>query len=296
MAKGGVSSFQGLIDQVGDNSSVDGALAVAPGGQLPISTRSVPIDDLAANPHNPRDSVGDLEELRSIVDFQLQPVVVVTRAAYQALYPETDVAQRWVVVIGNRRLAAATKFGRPELDIVVRDELARDHQTLLTAVIAENVDRSGFDVIEEAKAVDQLVQMFGTATAAAEHLRKSKGWVSQRCALLKLAPELQESLRAGDLAVREARTLASVPHAEQVERWRRTAEGAAKGGEQGAADEAGDKGRVNRKTSSSSAVRAVTRALRKADADPTALAMALRDFLGDSGARALTSSLRKVIK
>ena len=56
-----------------------------------------------------------------------------------------------MVIIGNRRLAAAQKFGRPELDIVVKDELAKDRATLLTAIIAENVDRSGFDVIEESQ-------------------------------------------------------------------------------------------------------------------------------------------------
>ena len=130
-----------------------------------------------------------------------------------------SISARWVVIIGNRRLAAAQKFGRPELDIVVKDELAKDRATLLTAVIAENVDRSGFDVIEEAKAVESLVGEYGSADAAAEHLRKSKTWVSHRRALLKLAPDLQEATRRGDLAIREARSLARVPLEQQVARW-----------------------------------------------------------------------------
>ena len=59
---------------------------------------------------------------------------MVTRGAFEKLYPETSISARWVVVIGNRRLAAAHKFGRPELDVVVKDELAKDRATLLTAV------------------------------------------------------------------------------------------------------------------------------------------------------------------
>ena len=296
MGRGGVKTFDALVDAVGDNSSVDGsahAPVVAPRSGL---SRSVPLRDLVANPYNPRDSVGDLEELASIADFQLQPVVVVTRGAFQNIYPDAGISARWVVIIGNRRLAAAQKFGRPELDIVIKDELAKDRATLLTAVISENVDRSGFDVIEEAKAVERLVEEYGSADAAAEHLRKSKTWVSHRRALLNLAPNLQEATRRGDLAIREARSLARVPLEQQVARWnaardRRTAD----------ADVDGKPGEGSgesppRAQPASPSLRSVTKALRRFDTEPNALAVALRDQLGETGARTLVSQLRKLLK
>jgi ParB family chromosome partitioning protein len=296
MGRGGVKTFDALVDAVGDNSSVDGT------AQAPVITarsglsRAVPLRDLIGNPYNPRDSVGDLEELASIVEFQLQPVVVVTRGAFQNIYPEAKISVRWVVIIGNRRLAAAQKFGRPELDIVVKDELAKDRATLLTAIIAENVDRSGFDVIEEAKAVESLVEEYGSADAAAGHLRKSKTWVSHRRALLKLTPDLQEATRRGDLAIREARSLARVPLEQQVVRWN-----AARDRHRGGAD-------TNREPGEGSAesgpdreppappLRSVTRAMRKFDTEPNALAVALHDQLGETGARTLVSHLRKLLK
>ena len=294
MGRGGVTTFDGLVDAVGDNSSVDGnahAPVIAPRSGL---SRSVPLRDLVANPYNPRDSVGDLEELASIVDFQLQPVVVVARAAFQNIYPEAKISVRWVVIIGNRRLAAAQKFGRPELDIVVKDELAKDRATLLTAVISENVDRSGFDVIEEAKAVESLVGEYGSADAAAEHLRKSKTWVSHRRALLKLAPDLQEATRRGDLAIREARSLARVPLEQQVARWNAARERAG-------ADASREPGEGSAESAPSDEpttrpLRSVTRALRKFDTEPNALAVALRDELGDTGAKTLIAQLRKLLK
>ncbi|MCH9737043.1 MAG: ParB N-terminal domain-containing protein [Actinomycetia bacterium] len=297
MARGGLKTFDGLGAAVGEDSSVDGSEVVASRGGL---SRSAPLRDLVDNPDNPRDSLGDLDELASIVEHQLQPVVVVTRAAYQALYPDTAIEARWVVVLGNRRLAAAHKFGRPTLDIVVRDDLARDRGTLLSAIIAENVDRSGFDVIEEAKAVERLVGEYGSADAAAKHLLKSKGWVSQRRALLKLAPALQEATRRGDLAIREARALARVPLERQVSRWtiqQEDAEAADKTGE-GADNPVGESGGQadSRQGSAAPHTRQVTRALRKFDADPSGLAIALHAQLGDTGARTLVSQIRKLLK
>lgn len=154
-----------------------------------------------------------------------------SRSAYLRLYPEDSsvVETRWVVVNGCRRLAAARKYGRTDLDIVVKDDVARDRVTLLTAAISESVDRVGFDVIEEAKAVEQLVAECGSGDAAAARLRKTKGWVSQRRALLKLAPELQVALPAGDLALRVARSLAQVPLEQQVAAWRAAQENAVSG-------------------------------------------------------------------
>ena len=298
MSRGGVKSFAGLAEAVGEKSSVDGASVasiIPKAGQ----SRSVPLRELIGNPHNPRDSLGNLDELASIVEHQLQPVVVVTKRAYQQLYPDTAVDARWVVILGNRRLAAAHQFGRPELDIVIKDEFAADRATLLTAVISENVDRSGFDVIEEARAVESLVGEYGSADAAADHLHKSKTWVSQRRALLKLAPALQEATRRGELPIREARDLARIPPEQQLARW--------KGGRPADVDTDGDRGigisgeeahggEERNGESQPSQSRAVSRALKKFDVDPHALAVALHGQLGDTGSRTLVSQLRKLVK
>ena len=301
MSRGGVKSFAALAETIGEKSTIDGAslTSIVPkAGQ----SRSAPLRDLVGNPRNPRDSLGNLDELASIVNHQLQPVVVVTKGAYQALYPDVAIDARWVVILGNRRLAAAHKFGRPELDIVIKDELAVDRATLLTAVIAENVDRSGFDVIEEARAVESLVGEYGSADAAAAHLHKSKTWVSQRRALLKLTPELQEATRSGELPIRDARDLARVPLDEQQAFWKQAqAERGSRPAPQPSADSStGDSGRRGDDSPSEDrqamapSSRSVGRALRKFDVDPGALAAALHAQIGDAGAKTLAAQLRKL--
>lgn len=220
MARGGTrKNLADLFDSVGEKSPVDGEASQPTPSSPPTSA---PLAELVANPRNPREDVGDLVDLESIGQMQLQPALVVTQAAYLRLYPEDQGKvgdARWVVINGCRRLAASHRYGRTELEFVIKDEVAADRSTLLSASITENVARAGFDVIEEARAVEALVEESESAEAAAAYLKKSPGWVSQRRALLKLAPELQTALRRGDLAVRVARSLAKVPLEQQVTAW-----------------------------------------------------------------------------
>jgi ParB family chromosome partitioning protein len=267
MARGQRTDLASLAAAVGKQSPVDNA---AP---APATGATAPLSDLVPNPRNPRDDVGNLDDLASIADLQLQPALVVTKKAYQRLYPDDGISARYVVVNGCRRLAAAHKYGRTDLAIVVNDDVARDRVTLISASIAENVDRQDFDVIEEAKAVEALVEACGRADEAAARLHKTPAWVSQRRALLKLDPQLQTALRRGELAIREARSLARVPMEQQVARWR-------------AALEKNDDDQRKRPPAdkrSPSRARMITEALDQFDSRPEALAEALHSFLGDDG-------------
>jgi ParB family chromosome partitioning protein len=284
MARGTRTNLATLAGVVGENSPVDRPSA----GGTPTN---VPLSELAPNPRNPRDDLGDLSDLISITGTQLQPALVVTRDAYLRLYPEDETTiglARWVVINGCRRLAAAENFGRPNLDIVVKDEVAKDRVTLLAAAVIENVGRRDFDVIEEAKAVELLISECGTVEKAAMKLAKSKGWISQRRALLQLTPELQTALRNGEIAIRTARSLAQVPPEEQVEAWNSERERQSQGTELDSVST--DDGRKPAERVPVTAAK-VTRTFRRLDADPDTLAEALVDYLGDDGLRALLAAL-----
>ncbi|MFX1787222.1 ParB/RepB/Spo0J family partition protein [Prescottella equi] len=304
MARGGRANFASLVGSVGDNSPVDrkkplpkpkaasGAAETEPvdGQFLP----DVPLDHLVANPRNPRDDVGDLSDLSTIAERQLQPGTAVSRRAWLALWPDdTDSigAAKYIVVNGNRRLAAAAKFGREGLDVVVRDSIAVSRGEILWAATSENIDRRDFDVLEEAKAVELMVSEFGSADATAAKLGRSKGWVSQRRALLKLAPELQAALRAGDLAIRQARSLAKVPLAEQVAAWEAAQDG---GPVKKPATEAPEKPEPEHASVPTEQVEAadkIVRTLKKLGADPVMLAAAVRKHYTDAERRSLVDAL-----
>jgi ParB family chromosome partitioning protein len=272
MARGQRTNLASLANSVGDHSLVDQVASA--------SSHSAVLTDLTANPRNPRDDLGDLADLESIADMQLQPAVVVTKNAYLKLYPHDTIETRFVVVNGCRRLAAAHKYGRTDLAIVVNDEIARDRVTLISASIAENVDRKDFDVIEEAKAVDALVKECGGGLEAGRRLRKTEAWVSQRRALLQLAPELQTALRRGELAIREARSLARVPLEQQVARWQAAQEKKNEGSGDGPSE-----------PRPPSPTRIFAKALNEFTSRPQLLADALRTQLGPDGVKTLLAVL-----
>ena len=249
---------------------------------------NVPLDHLAPNPRNPRDDLGSLEDLASIVEQQLQPATVVSRARWLELWPEDEAdvgAARWVVVNGCRRLAASHLHGREGLDVVVRDSLASSKESIIWASISENLDRQNLDVIEEAKAVGQLVDELGSANAAAERMGRSATWISQRRTLLELHPDLQAELRAGDLAIRDARELARIPKASQVQAW---AAQAAKRQEQGSGQEERNQSPRQKDPTPASAVRAIKRL----HAEPAMLASALVEVLDDEQIDTILEALR----
>lgn len=281
--KGGRVDLADLASSVGSDSPVD------PTTQTDgLFRANVPVAQLVANPRNPRSGIGNLEDLATIKDRQLQPGTAISRNAWLQLWPDDDSAlgsAKWVVVNGCRRLAAARKYGREGLDVVIRDSIAADKGTVLWASIVENIDRQDFDVLEEARAVDLMVGEAGGAGAAAKRLGKSEGWVSQRRALLKLAPELQDSLRNGELALRLARTLANVPQAEQVAAWEAAQE---------KTEPAGEKSEKEKPTPPAQpSPQAAVRALRRLRTDPGTLASAVRDVFSNEQIKELVAALNE---
>ena len=190
-----------------------------------VSQRRIPLSDLAHNPRNPRygyDGPAILELADSLREHgQLQPATVVARDVYLAHYPE-DADQigiaAWVVLIGNRRLAAARLAELPHLVASVEDRLGGADPMLAEATLVENIHRQDLPPLLEARELEGLVERHGSQRTAAKRVAKTQAWVSQRLSLLKLTPDLQEKLRIGEMSVKEARTVASAPPEEQAEK------------------------------------------------------------------------------
>ncbi|MFG2918924.1 ParB/RepB/Spo0J family partition protein [Kitasatospora sp. NPDC048298] len=215
-------------DPVVDAPGVDSANNSAP------VAKWIPTVSCLPNPRNPRDELGDLSDLASIKDRQLQSCLAVTPAAYLRLWPEDRQTlgagpQDVIVVNGNRRRAAAELYGREQLLVVVDDAVAESKATLLRAALDENMARKDFDPIEEANAVLLIVAQYPTAKEAAEAEGWSQSWISHRKNLLKLHPELQRQVRAkarGEegISINVARRLGSVKGIEAMSLAGQTAE------------------------------------------------------------------------
>ncbi|MFD1278051.1 ParB/RepB/Spo0J family partition protein [Streptomyces kaempferi] len=182
---------------------------------------------IVGNPDNPRpeddynDSDPEFRELKASMKEigQLQPVAVVSRSVFEQAKPDAVAAAKpavrklltdadWVVVTGNRRLAAARQLGWTRIDIRVQDQLGDEEGRIDEAVIIENIHRKNLAPIKEAEYLAGMLKRHGSQEKVAERIGKSQVYVSQRLALLKLAPDLQEAVDGGTLKIKQARMLA----------------------------------------------------------------------------------------
>ncbi|MCF3960463.1 ParB/RepB/Spo0J family partition protein [Streptomyces fuscigenes] len=182
---------------------------------------AVDLAALAHNPFNPREELSDVEETAESlrVRGQVQPVTVVRRGTFLSAHPGQEELlgdAEYVVIDGNRRLAAAHLAGLGELRIDVNDDLATSAADILETALIANVHRVDVPPMDQAKAIQALVEVHGSQGKVAVRLGKTPAWVSQRLALLELTPELQEKVETGELRVEPARRIGRMPKEQQA--------------------------------------------------------------------------------
>ncbi|MFJ7159649.1 ParB/RepB/Spo0J family partition protein [Streptomyces sp. NPDC101118] len=204
-------------------SSRRAAIAEATGaptsGVIPPS--EVPIEALTHNPFNLREELTEIEEMAESlrVRGQLQPLAVATRMAFMEAHPgqlEGLGRAPYVVIDGNRRLAAAQLAGLTSMHIHVNDSLATSAADILESALIANVHRVDVAPMDQARALQELVDVHGSQAKVAKRLGKTPAWVSQRLALLNLTPPLQEKVETGELKVEPARRIGRLPQEEQA--------------------------------------------------------------------------------
>ncbi|MFB9608605.1 ParB/RepB/Spo0J family partition protein [Streptomyces roseofulvus] len=183
---------------------------------------SVELKLLAHNPFNPREELTEIEETAASLRErgQIQPVTVARRAAFLSAHPGQEEAlgeAEYVVLDGNRRLAAAKEAGLEELRIDVNDALAETAADILETALIANVHRVDVAPLDQARALQELVLFHGSQGKVAKRLGMTPPWVSQRLALLELTDDLQKEVESGNLKVEPARRIGRLPKEKQAE-------------------------------------------------------------------------------
>ncbi|MDO5535213.1 MAG: ParB/RepB/Spo0J family partition protein [Propionibacteriaceae bacterium] len=153
------------------------------------------VDQIDPHPNNPRRDLGDLTELAASIQALgiLQPLVVV---------PNED---RYRVVIGHRRLAAARMAGLVEVPTHVETSLTDSEQVQL--MLVENVQRDDLTPVEEAAGYQQLLDLGMKVTMIAKRTGRPRKTVDARLQLLGLPDVAQEKVHARQLSLEEAAVL-----------------------------------------------------------------------------------------
>lgn len=175
------------------------------------SLSQLPVDEIAANPRQPRDHFDPdkLEELTESIRQQgvVEPIVV-------RPYPDGD--RRYMIVAGERRWRASQQAGLNRIPGIVR-ELEPGKAYLLSLV--ENVQRENLSPLEEAQAYQRLVDEENySQEQVAEAVGKSRSAIANRLRLLELPESVREALLEGVLSAGHARALLALdpPAAEKL--------------------------------------------------------------------------------
>ena len=159
--------------------------------------REIPVDLLQPGKYQPRTDMHpeSLEELASSIRAQgvVQPIVV----------RSINDMGHYEIIAGERRWRAAQMAGLHEIPAVVRN--VPDEAAIAMALI-ENIQRENLNPIEEAIALQRLINEFEmTHQEAAGAVGRSRAAVSNLLRLLTLNDDVRKLVEQGDLEMGHAR-------------------------------------------------------------------------------------------
>ncbi|EQD58434.1 parB-like partition protein, partial [mine drainage metagenome] len=163
---------------------------------------SLAVGAIQAGKYQPRRNFDEaaLDELAASLKAQgmIQPIVV--RALPRG---------RYELITGERRWRAAQRAGLSEVPALVREV---SEQTVLAMALIENIQREDLSPLEEADALQRLIDEFGlTHQQVAEVVGRSRAAVSNLLRLLELPARIRALLDTRSLDMGHARALATLP-------------------------------------------------------------------------------------
>jgi ParB family chromosome partitioning protein len=149
--------------------------------------RMVAIDQIDANPNQPRQVMGDLSELMASIAEKgiIEPLIVRQRGS------------RFQIIAGERRYQAAVQVGLRELPIVIREV---DDNEVIEIALIENIQRKDLTPFEEAEALHSLATRCNyTHEDMARRLGKSRTSVTESLSLNNIPEEVKNLCRLADI-------------------------------------------------------------------------------------------------
>jgi len=159
--------------------------------------RNMPLSALTPGKYQPRRRI-DEERLRELADSikaqgVIQPIVV------RAL------GDGYEIIAGERRWRAAQLAGLEQIPVVLREV---DDRTVVAMALIENIQREDLNPLEEAQALQRLIDEFDlTHAEAADTVGRSRAAVSNLLRLLELPPAIRALVEARRLEMGHARAL-----------------------------------------------------------------------------------------
>lgn len=194
------SSKKTAASEQADNKKIDSS--TLPGDQL----CELPLSKIERGQYQPRREMDpeSLQELADSIRSQgiIQPILV------------RPIGKHYEIIAGERRFRAARLAGLTQVPVIIRD--LPDEATLAVALI-ENIQRENLNPIEEALALQRLIDEFTlTHQQIANAVGKSRASVSNLLRLLQLPESIRQALEKHELEMGHARALLTLTPEQQL--------------------------------------------------------------------------------
>lgn len=185
------------LDSLFGQQNVTDILEDIENGKDQRSQLMIPVSEIRPNPYQPRKIFNKeaLEELSlSIQQHGVFTPILVKKSI-----------SGYELITGERRWRASKMANLEEIPAIVVDF---DDQQMMEVALLENVQREDLNVIEEAKAYEQLIQRLNyTQEQLAHRIGKSREHITNTLRLLRLPEEVQEKVTSKELSMGHARAL-----------------------------------------------------------------------------------------
>ena len=176
------------------------------------SISSVRINDVEPNKNQPR-KVFQQEELEALSDSIVKYGVISPITVRQA-------GDRYIIIAGERRWRAARMAGLSEIPVVIMDA---DEQKSAEMALVENIQRENLNPIEEAEAIEALMDEFGlTQDEASKRIGRSRSSVANLLRLLDLPDSVREYVSSGALSAGHAKAILALENKDRSEEAAKT--------------------------------------------------------------------------
>ncbi len=166
-----------------------------------VSSSRIPIDQIQINPKQPRRDFDEAALNELAVSIKLHDII-------QPLTVSKLVNGKYQLIAGERRFRASKIAGLKDVPVYIRH--ANDSE-LLELALLENLQREDLNAIEIALSYKRMMDELNfTQEQVAERMGKERSTVTNYVRLLKLPPNIQFSVRHGNISMGHARALINI--------------------------------------------------------------------------------------
>jgi ParB family chromosome partitioning protein len=141
--------------------------------------RLIPVERIAPNPHQPRSSLGNIQELMNSIKLKgvLEPIIVRPQG------------ETYEIIAGERRYVASKNVGLKEIPAIEMN--VSDNEAMEISLI-ENLQRKDLDVFEEADGLRALMDIYRYSHAdISEKIGKARSTITEIINICKIPAEIR---------------------------------------------------------------------------------------------------------